>query len=90
MQSCRDRQRRQRVVQNILAALFLELSAFEHRFCQLLDEQWHAVRPCQDLLQNLVRERLSARNALDQCCSVIPIQSRQRNGGHMRMARPVR
>ena len=65
VQRRRNRQRRQRMLEHIMAVPLLQQPAFEHRLGQLLDEQRYAIGAGEDLVRHLLGKRLAGRDPLD-------------------------
>jgi hypothetical protein len=85
----RDRERRQRARQRVAVALVAQEAGLEHRPRQLLDEQWHAVGPGQDLRQHLGRQRLAGHPA-DHRAALLATQPAKREQGRVPVPGPRR
>ena len=90
VQGRRDRERRQRAGQLVAVAGIREQARFQHRLGQLLDEQRHAVGARHDLLDDLGRQRLVARDPCDQIRPLAPAQTAHGQRGDVRLAGPGR
>jgi hypothetical protein len=86
----RDGQGRERAGELAAVAGIDEQAGLEHRLGQLFDEQRHAVGARHDLVQDLVRQRLTARDSFDHCSALAPAEAIERQGGDVRVARPRR
>jgi hypothetical protein len=85
-----DRQRRQRAGQLVPVADVPEQARLQHRLGQLLDEQRHPVRPGQDLVEHLRRQRLAPGQPLDHRPALPPAEPAERERGDVPVARPGR
>ena len=85
-----DRKRRQGTGQLVTIAGIGQQARFQHRLGQLLDEQRHAVGARHDLLDDLRRQRLVARDPRDQIRALAPAQPAHGQRGHVRLAGPGR
>ena len=85
-----DRHGRQRTRESVVVALVPEQIGLEHGPRQLLDEQRHAVRLCDDLVEHRGRQRLAAAQPLDHGRTLPAAQTAEGQRGDMGVARPGR
>jgi hypothetical protein len=90
LQGRRDGERRQRAGKRVMVAGIGEQARFQDGLGQLLDEQRDAVCLGEDLVEDLMGQRLAAGHRLDQRLPVAAGQARQRQLHDVGMAGPGR
>ena len=90
VQRRRDRQRRHRPRHRVVIAGVREHAALEHGLGQLLDEQRHAVGALDDLVGDLLGQRLAAGHVRDHLGALPGRQAVEREQRHVRTADPGR
>jgi hypothetical protein len=88
LQGGRNRKWGQRAAQNVTAIVLAQEAALEHRLGQLLDEQRYAIRVRDDLIHQLGRKGLAARDLFHQGCVLSSPKAVQRQRGHVRLPDP--
>ena len=90
MQGRRDGEWRQRAVEHIVVRLLAQQVALQDTLGQFLDEQRHAVRAIDDLVDDVSRQCLAAGDLRNQCGPVAPVQAIERQHADLRLAGPGR
>ncbi len=88
LQRCRYRQRRQRAVEGVAIAGIVEQSGLEHGLGQLLDEKRHAVGLLNDLIEQLVGQRLAAGDLENHVRGLAAAETVQRDHRHLAVPAP--
>ena len=78
------------MVENISAVLLAQQAGLQNCLGQFLDEQWHPVGLCDDLLQNPRGQRLAAGHAIDHRYRLTTPKAVELHRGDMRAADPRR
>jgi hypothetical protein len=73
-----------------MAIGFLQQSAFQYRFGQLLDEQRYAVGASENLVRHLLWQFLATGHSLHQSRAGAPVETREGDRDRMRVTRPGR